>query len=259
MRSFLVACFLTLLTVGFSEAQSAGGFSRFQVDPNTPRGAFEIIADPTGSAQMKKVYSFTLDPGPCSNRKHVSANSSDCKFRSIRATAYEPDFKRQNDVWTSWNMFLTADFPVGREQKGQGMYTFAYWHNSLCPHVSLVSDTSVGTMLYLQTTRVDPSGKWNCLPDQRIAIADLRDLRGQWQRFELRTVFGDANSGSVELYLNGVKKVERRMSTIAPGPNKTYWVFGVYLCCNQQATEKITPATAYFTRLSRADTRAELR
>lgn len=259
MKFFFISIVFSILSVGSGEAQSAGGFSKIKVDPNTPRGAFEIIADPTGSSQMKKVYSFTLDPGPCSNRKHVNGNSSDCKFKSIRATAYEADFKRQNDVWTSWNMFLTEDFPVGRQQQGQGMYTFASWHNSLCPHVALVSDTSVDTMLYLQTNRLDPSGRWNCLPDQRIAVADLRDLRGQWQRFELRTVFGDAKSGSVELYLNGVKKVERSMSTIAPGPDKTYWVFGLYLCCNQTETGLITPATAYFTRLSRADTRDELR
>lgn len=258
MHRLFLSFLLLVIGLTSAQAQNAGGFDRFRIDPNTPRGGAEVIPDPTSSAQMRRVYRFMIEPGACSNQRHASSANSDCTFKSLRSSAYEPNFRRQTDVWTAWNMFLPTDFPVGRQQAGQGMYTFAYWHNSLCPHVALISDTSADSRLYLQTNRLDPSGRWNCLPDQRILVADLRELRGRWHRFELRTVFGDVNTGRVELYLNGQKRVEQRMNTIAPGPDKTYWVFGLYLCCNR-ATELVTPATAYFTRLSRAATRESLR
>lgn len=258
MRSLvsLILVLLFLPSVGFS--QSAGGFKAFKIDPNTPSGAHKVIRDPTGSAAMRNVHQFKLEPGACSNRKHVAADSSDCKFKSLRATAYEPEFRQKSEEWVSWSIYLPSDFPVGRQQAAGGLYTFAYWHNSLCPHVALVSDAGNSTTLFLQTNTTDPSGKWNCIPDQRVPVADLRELRGKWNRFELRTVFKDDSTGGVELYLNGSRVVAKNMRTISPGPNKNYFVFGLYLCCTV-GTERITPATALYTRLSRAKNRAGLR
>lgn len=255
------ACGLFLALFPLAEsasAQNAGGFKRFAIDPNTPAGAHEIVRDPTGSAPMGMVHRFTLNAGACSNRKHVSSDASDCKFNSLRATAYEPDFRPKSDEWVSWSMYLPADFPVGRQQAAKGLYTFAYWHNTLCPHVSLVSDTGNSTTLFLQTTRADPSGRFNCIPDTRIPVTDLRNLRGKWTRFDLRTIFRADRSGGVELYLNGSRVIAQNMRTIAPGPKKTYFVFGLYLCCTT-GTERITSATAYYTRLSRARSRAALK
>ena len=248
----------TLLLASSAWAQNAGGFKRFAIDENTPRGAHAVIDDPTGSAPRKKVHIFRLEPGACSNRKHVSADSSDCKFNSMRATAYEPDFGRKRDEWVAWSMYLPRDFPVGSQQRAKGLYTFAYWHNSLCPNVSLVSDAGNTTGLFLQTNKRDSSGRWNCLPDQRIRVADLRDLRGKWTRFEMRTVFDKTEAGGVQLYIDGEPVLSRRMRTIAPGPERNYFVFGVYLCCTT-GTDRITPATALYTRLSRARTREGLK
>lgn len=256
LPTWVLAILILLPEPGSS--QDAGVFKAFKTDPNTPRGAHKVVPDPTGSAAMSKVHMFQLEPGNCSNRRHVSSNSSDCKFNSMRATAYEPDFKQKSDEWVSWSMYLPRDFPVGRQQAAGGLYTFAYWHNTLCPHVSLVSDTGNSTNLFLQTNKTDPTGKWNCIPDQRIPIADLRDLRGKWNRFELRTVFRADNRGGVELYLNGSRVLARNMRTISPGPRKNYFVFGLYLCCTK-GTEHITPATALYTRLSRARSRDHLR
>lgn len=254
MRLFSAVLLVTMLLANALVAQTAGGFKKFETDPNTPKGAHAVVKDPTGTAPLDRVHRFTLNPGACSDRKHVSANSSDCKFQSMRATAYEPDFKLKTDEWVAWSLYLPSDFPVGKQQAASGLYTFAYWHNSLCPNVALVADTGNSTTLYVQTNKADPSGKWNCLPDQRFPIADLRALRGKWHRFELHTVFRPDNSGQVEVYLDGSKVLSRNLSTIAPGPKKNYFVFGLYLCCTK-GTDLITPATVYYTNLSRGRTR----
>ena len=240
-------------------AQTLSGFDKFIVESgNIPRSA-KTIKDPTGTAPTRKVFSFSLKPAPCATIVHTD-NHTDCTFSSLRSQLIEnPRTVQSKEVWTAWSLYLPSEFAVAGNQSGGGMYTFAYFHNTECPNVGLISDTSIGSMLYLQTNIRGRQGDYTCLPDQRVPIVDLKKLRGAWHRFELYTKFSSSADGRAEVYLDGklVAALNGHTITVGAAP-KNFFVFGVYLCCNKNSLA-INSVTGYYAGLSKAKTRDGLK
>ena len=255
MRIVMLWVWLTLFTfLGPAVADTSHGFKRFIFqEASLPRSHW-VADDPTGSAPSPKVDVFSLKPGPCSRIPHPNGNT-DCTYGSLRSQMREDARSQPHEVWAAWSMYLPSDFPVGKGQAARGMYTFAYFHNSECPNVALVSDSTYTTKLFLQTNLLGRQGEYTCLPDQRIEIADLRKLRGAWHRFEMHVVFSKGDDGVAQVYLDGKLVADYRGHTITLGAKQgNYFVYGVYLCCTT-GSDKITPALALYSDLAKGPTR----
>lgn len=240
--------------VGPVVADTSRGFQRFIFQEASLPGSHWVADDPTGNAPAPRVDVFSLKPGPCSRIPHPNGHN-DCTYGSLRTQMREDARSQPREVWAAWSMYLPPDFPVGKGQAGQGMYTFAYFHNSECPNVALISDTSNTTKLYLQTNLLGQQGDYTCLPDQRIAIADLGKLRGAWHRIEMHVVFSEGDDGVAQVYLDGKLAADYRGHTITlRAKPSNYFVYGIYLCCTIGA-DKITPAWALYSDLAKGTTR----
>jgi hypothetical protein len=247
--------FLVLATMSLpGVAQDLGGFGKFQKEPINAPGSYAVVTDPTGSSPVKKVHSFRVFPGECSDKKYSNGNS-DCSFKSVRSQAYETNKKQPTDAWYSWYQYLPGDFPLGSAQKAGGTYSFAYWHNGECPNIDIgVAENSAN--LFMQTNVF--GGPGNCTPDQRINLGSMAGLRGSWHRFEVHVKWSAGADGIVETYIDGNKVGKLAGRNITKGaPQKNYFKFGIYLH-GTRGTEKIVPATAFFTGLARAGSRDAL-
>lgn len=261
MMRWLFGWYLVLVLAFFplaSAGQRLSGFGELIPEwGNIPQSA-QILKDPTGGSPTPQVYAFALRPGPCATLVH-SDGSTDCTYGSLRSQRLEgKDARQAVEEWTAWWLYLPNDFPLGKQQKGGGMYTFVYYHNHPCPNIALTSDTGNGSMLYLQTNVRNKVGHYPCLPDKRIAIADLKSLRGQWHRFELFTRFSAGDDGKAEVYLDGKRVAAYSGHTLTVQEERlNFFQFGIYLCCTKGSTT-ITPASAYYAGLSKARTREGL-
>lgn len=255
------AAFLAVsLVILSTPVLAAEGFGQFFEEPINAPKSYSIIPDPTGAAPAPKVQSFTVSPGRCNDKKYVlefgNGKYSDCYFKSIRSQLYEDvKAKQPKEAWYSWSMYLPAEFPLGVDQKNGGFYTFAYLHNTVCPNVALVSETATGSKLSLQVNQIPTEGKYYCVPDVRIDIADLASLRGAWHHYEMFVRFSEGDDGMAEVYIDGKRVGVYHGHTITVGaPSKNYFKYGIYLCCTQ-GTEGITKATAYYARIKRSTKR----
>ena len=251
----LLCGLVALVLSGGTAAADRAGFGRFQKEPINAPGSYRIVRDPTGAAPAAKLHSFTISPGACSDSKFTNGKS-DCTRQSVRSQAYETEQKQPPDAWYAWDMYFPNDFPVGRQQTASGFYQFAYWHTGECQNLSLVSETmNNGTMLALQTQTVVGG---DCQTGQRLPVADIRALRGGWHRVEMHVVWSKGADGLAEVWLDGKLRQRLKGRNITAGaPPKNYFKFGIYLCCTK-GTERIAPATVYFTTPARALTREGL-
>lgn len=239
-------------------AYAKNEFGQFKKEPSNVPGNYRVIPDPTGKASSLMVHRFNIKPGKCSNFDHGNGKS-DCKYKSVRSQLYEPNQKQPEEAWYAWNMYLPTDFPVYTEQTATGLYSFGYWHNGDCPHVSIGSDTGFSSKLRLQTMKMATNGSYDCVPDKMITIGDLKELRGKWHRFEVHAKWSASDDGIVEVFLDGAQAAALRGRTLTKGPTmKNYFKFGIYLCCTK-GVELVKPATVFYSGISRADTRENLK
>src|SRR5215204_3133148 len=89
---------LAALVLAMAGPASAQGFGRFQREPINAPGSYQIIADPTGSAPLRRVHSFSINPGACSKKAYGNGNS-DCTFKSVRSQAYERSGRQPAESW----------------------------------------------------------------------------------------------------------------------------------------------------------------
>ena len=258
LRFVALAAAMAYLLVSSGLGQAKDEFGPFKKEPINAPGSYKLISDPTGQASTPKVHSFTIKPGKCSTAKHFGG-TSDCTFKSVRSQLYEPNKKQPKEAWYAWNMYLPSDFPVHTQQAATGLYSFGYWHNGYCPHVSIVSDTGFSSKLRMQTMTVLTDGSNDCIPDKMITIADLNALRGKWHRFEVHIRWSSDDDGLVDVFLDGTQVASHRGRTLTAGRSKgNYFKYGVYLCCTK-GSELVTRATALYTGVARSNTREGLK
>jgi len=244
-----------LFLFGAASAQDFGGFGDGLVtEPINPPAAFGRIDDPTGSAVTPKVFSFTIAPGACATATHANGDT-DCTFKSIRSQIHQAGAMTQpEEAWYQWQMYLPADFPVGTDQKAGGLYNFAYFHNTECPHLNLTSETRDNPRLFLQINQL----RGACYPEKRIDLGDISAMRGRWLRFELSVRWSKEDDGWAKLFIDGERVADYVGHTrTKDGPDRVFFKAGIYLCCTS-GTEKVSEATNYFTGLQRATSSAAL-
>jgi Polysaccharide lyase len=256
----LAFCLLCRIAV----AQERGDFDPFKtVDLSAP-GSVNIVADPTGTAPDKKVYSFALREAYCSKVRYGNSNDSDCAFGSSRSQMLEDvsATKKNGNVqpkqaWYGWSVYYPEDFLYGKKQTS-GFYQFAYWHNGQCQHLTFSNVSGSDDTLYLSTSRKMGKKSFECSPGPRVRVADFKDLVGKWNRFEVFVNWANDDSGEVKVYLNGKYVVHYRGPNLTEGFElKNYFVFGVYLCCTLDV-KKIKGTSLLYANVKRATTREAL-
>lgn len=252
LTRILAVCSL-LFWCGGALAQDFGGFGELREEPINAPGKFQLIDDPTGAAVTPKVYSFTISPGACSSQKYDNGNS-DCTLQSVRTQLYQVSRTQPEEAWYQWQMYLPADFPAGDWQGAGGLYQFAYFHNGECPHLNFTSETLRNARLSLQINRMING---NCVPEKLIDLGDIAAMRGTWQRFELHARWSKGDDGFAKVFINGDRVADYTGHTLNEGPNRTFFKFGIYLCCTK-GVEGVREATNYFTGIQRGPTSSAL-
>lgn len=238
-----------------------GGKGAMRADLNNQPKSYKYISDPTGSAFSKKVHRFRIGPG-CNTQTTGDEGYNDCMQQSVRSQITEQVERngkftvQPKQRWYGWDMYIPADFPLAPALGSGGYYTFVEWHNGQCPHISLRNSAEYGTQLYLETARV--IGQWDCAPEKRIPIIDLKQLVNGWHRFEAFADWQRGPAGKFVLYVDGQEVLNYQGDTLTEGQEaKNYFMFGVYLCCTTDA-QKVRPGELYFANVWRGKTREDL-
>jgi len=248
-------CALGLL---FSAAINANGL-HFNVDPNTIKGGYSYITDPTGT--FDKVHKFSIKDKCGNNIRDLSGmniigemEDSDCGENSVRSEIYEEVWEDnlRGDIqpvhqWYSWNVYLPENFPI----QETGKLLLGQFHNGECPHVSFTSRGSKWLdyaededTLHFETMKL-----WygDCESVVRKPIIKMSELRGKWSHFVLEMHWAGAREGNglAKMWIDGELVLDYKGRTLTPQKEDlNFMKVGVYQCCNEGT---ILPADAMFT------------
>ena len=239
--------------------QDFGDFGSFgQVEMNAP-GSMKYMADPTGSAPTKDVFSLHIKSGYCSKSKYGDGVSNDCKFNSTRTSMRETVAKtnkkaavQPKSAWYGFAVYFPKGDPFGKKQT-KGHQDFAYWHNGHCAHLSFRNFAGQEDPLSLGTNIA--LGGYDCADGLGLKIASFSELEGHWSRFEVFVNWSTSDDGEAKVYLDGKYVVQYKGPTLTKGfevPN--YFVFGTYICCTSDV-KNIKSHTVLYSAVKRAQSR----
>lgn len=257
-----VALFVLLVgTAG--QAQDFGTFDPLRPEETSVPGSVSIIDDPTGSAPTKKVFSFDIPTGACSDAPYQPGEpETDCYFNSTRSQYKEFVWETKangtaqpNEAWYGWSVYFPEDFPYGKLQTN-GSAEFFYWHNGHCPHVNFTNSAGRQDTFNLTLNRY--IGKYECLPALSLPLMEFKDLLGKWNRFEVFVKWETDDSGEVRVYLDGRYLAKYKGATLVPEfKDLVYFKFGLYLCCTP-GVDTIKPMRTFYSAIRRGEDRGDL-
>ena len=258
----LLSCFCLFLFPFIASAQefSLPGFGKdsfFESDRNQPDG-FSMVKDPVpGTAGNKSVFEFSVVPRPCFN--------DDCQQQSARSTVQQYNAKHPEESWYGWDMYFPEDFAYGSKQV-DGFNIYNEWKDH--DNCMLVGLTNFGGVVEPGFNRPDLELSWrmanpnlpgDCKLVLRKPIAEFKDLLGKWNRFEVFIKWSKGKDGKVNIFLDGVLKLDYSGETCFVNCNdKIYYLFGHYICCTAN-TESIVASKVYYKNISRSKKRSGLK
>lgn len=260
--SLIVNCISVLLTATISNSSeksiSLSGFGQdkfYFVDNSQPKG-FQLVKDPLDSLNNQHVLKFTIRPKSCIGY--------DCDHQSVRtAVAQLPNAVQPKEAWYGWDMYFPENFPIGSEQVN-GFYSFINWKDNIDCGSGLTNDTYLGHTT-LNWVRHRPTGKsfhdieGDCKQIYNVPIAEIKDLKGSWRRFELFVRWSKKDDGRYQLYLDNKKVLDYVGSTCVTNCQKmNFQLIGNYLCCTPN-TKTVLESTVYYRFISRAKSRDKLK
>lgn len=261
---YLASVLLTvLLTNATARAQDFGTFDPLMPEEVSVEGSISVIDDPTGSAPTKKVFSFDIPEGACSDRPYVKGlPENDCYFNSTRSQYWENvkatkayGTAQPKESWYTWAVYFPEDFPFGKRQI-QGSDEFFFWHNGQCPHVTFMNWTGRQETLNFNTNRA--LGNYECSPALSLPLMEFKDLLGKWNRFEVFVKWATDDSGEVRVYVDGRYLLRYQGATLVPEyKDLVYFKFGTYLCCTPDVKTAKAQRLLY-SAIRRGDERGDL-
>lgn len=268
--AMLLVCgmFFLMCYGSIAAAQDRGNLGPLKVVHLSVPNSVKKIADPTGEAPTKKVYSFSIVGNYCNSSSYRAGfDKGDCTYQSVRSQMNEgPKNSAHDDAvqpaqsWYGWYSYFPNDFPFGDRQVQRGLYTFLYWHGGRCPHISISDlDHEFLSVHFNELKMIDAAtDSYQCNPKVAKKIARIADLLGRWLKFEAYIKWSTGDDGVFQLYMDGKLVVSRKgANIIAASQDRNNLVFGLYLASTGDVT-KIKPANMLYAGVKSAKTREGL-
>ncbi len=219
-------------------------------------GGFHMVEDPLNNSGGKKIFEFSVVPGPCFE--------DDCESNSARSTLQQGKAKQPKEAWYGWDMYFPPDFAYGPKQVS-GFNIYNEWKDQ--DNCMLVGLTNFGGWTAPQSGQPDMNLSWRMQNSQLAGdcpivlqkpIASFDELLGKWNRFEAFIRWSKKKDGKVQIYLDGNLKLDYDGVTCFANCNKKmYYLFGHYICCTED-TESIVASKVYYKNISRSEERSGL-
>ena len=260
LRIYAMAALLVALTSALASAAEKRfklpGFAHsFRVSERNQPGGFSMVKDPLDASNSKKVYKFSIAPGPCVKQ--------DCEQQSARGSVQQvSQAKQPKEAWYGWDMYFPTDFPYGINQiRGHQIFPeFKDQHQ--CQLVALTTNPHSNGQ-NLSWSMEKPTGikatqfGGDCTPVFEKPVAKFRDIVGAWHRYELFVRWSKKDDGKFLMYLDGKLVVEYAGFTCFECDKMNQFYFGNYLCCTPD-TKQLKAAIVYYRYVSSAKSREAL-
>ena len=238
------------------------GYQYFEESKFNPPGSYTLVNDPADPNSVQQVEKFSFSGKECSD--------IDCVTNSVRSLIVEHGNSglgvQPREAWYSWEIYLAPDFPSGPEQSQGGLSFAEFKENNECATINFVqipgyTDSDLSFTMNLSTGNIDkqfPGKVKECALLFNKKVADTREMRGRWTRFEMFMRWSHGSGGRAMIFVDGKQMVDFTGPTChSDCLKRNPFQYGIYLS-NAPNVEGIIPSTAYFRNVSRSSHREAL-
>jgi len=216
-----------------------GSFGEFQRSLNRKIYGYEVIPDPTGSAPTPLVEKFEVRSGDCSSQPDWSDCRKDRERSELTHKGRDPIGRT---YWYGWSIYIPADFPSIWPVK----VALGQWHQEGSHPVWMIQHQQFG--IYLDDQVLGATRKY-------YKLADFREMRGKWTRFEFHVKWSKEDDGFFRAYANGEQVADYSGRT--SWENTQFFKYGIYRTYVSRVPGTPTQIV-YYANVRRASTREGL-
>lgn len=246
VKSAITGALLFVLGACQTAAIDRGSFGEFKRSLNNTEYGYLVITDPTGSAPVKFVERFEVQPGDCA----ANDGWDDCANDRERSELSERGNRNPHGEthWYGWSLYVPDDhinvFPT--------KLALGQFHQQNDHVVWMFQNGAGGIYLDDQVTGRTRS---------KTTLIEPGDLVGRWHRFEVHAKWTRQDDGFFRVWVNGVQKADYTGPTMSA--EIVYFKYGVYRSFmsrykNAHDVDEVPAQIAYFANVRRGATRDDI-
>ncbi|MBM7035447.1 polysaccharide lyase [Vibrio ulleungensis] len=234
------------LVSGCASTIDRGNFGPFQRSLNNTSHGYQVVTDPTGTANSEYVERFEVRNGDCTGNE----DWSDCDNDRERSELSEKNKTTTpgKEYWYRWDIYFPEDYVNIYPTKT----ALAQFHQKSGHVVWMFQNSDGGYHLDQQVTGST---------ERYYELISEEDLRGKWHQIEVHANWEKNDSGFLKVWVNGEQKVDYSGRTMTA--KAVYFKYGIYRSYMSRYkswnnTDTVPTQTVYYSNVARATDRQSL-